>query len=170
MEIYLTSKQKFLWKEVFISICMYWRALNITTLMKHTNTLGYFSLLLTIVTSINNHRPFPSPTEHTVILVYHTNNDTLRFKPVYKLSQLLLACDLTWRVLVLFYQVFMQYEYTYSEKYRNDPKFSDRYAWANSANPDQTAPRGAEEQSDLGLHCLPFRLHRLDSLLYGRAT
>ena len=27
--------------------------------------------------------------------------------------------------------------------YRNDPKFSDRYAWANSADPDQTAPRGA---------------------------
>ena len=26
--------------------------------------------------------------------------------------------------------------------YRNDPKFSDRYAWANSADPDQTA-RGA---------------------------
>ena len=24
--------------------------------------------------------------------------------------------------------------------------------------------------SDQGLHCLPFRLHRLDSLLYGRAT
>ena len=24
---------------------------------------------------------------------------------------------------------------------RNDPKFSDRYAWANSADPDQTAPR-----------------------------
>ena len=23
--------------------------------------------------------------------------------------------------------------------YRNDPKFSDRYAWANSADPDQTA-------------------------------
>ena len=48
--------------------------------------------------------------------------------------------------------------------YRNDPKFSDRYDWANSADPDQTA------QSDQGLHCLPFRLHRLDSLLYGRAT
>ena len=73
----------------------------------------------------------------------------------------------------------------------------DRYAWANSADPDQTAPRGAvwsgstlfaicrvytvchlqtqirlllEEQSDQSLHCLPFRLHRLDSLLYGRAT
>ena len=46
--------------------------------------------------------------------------------------------------------------------YRNDPKFSDRYAWANIVDPDQTAP-------DQGLHCLPFRLHRLDSLLYGSA-
>ena len=46
---------------------------------------------------------------------------------------------------------------------RNDPKFSDRYAWTNSADPDQ-------EQSDQGLHCLSFRLHRLDLLLYGRAT
>ena len=27
-----------------------------------------------------------------------------------------------------------------------------------------------EEQSDQGLHCLLFRLHRLDSLLYSRAT
>ena len=27
-----------------------------------------------------------------------------------------------------------------------------------------------EEQSNQGLHCLPFRLHRLDSLLYVRAT
>ena len=26
------------------------------------------------------------------------------------------------------------------QKYRNDPKFSDRYTWANSADPDQTAP------------------------------
>ena len=45
--------------------------------------------------------------------------------------------------------------------YRNDPKFSDRYAWANSADP--------EEQSDQGLHCLPFHLYHLDSLFYGRA-
>ena len=37
--------------------------------------------------------------------------------------------------------------------YRNDPKFSEDL-----------------EQSDQGLHCLPFRLHRLDSLLYARAT
>ena len=27
-----------------------------------------------------------------------------------------------------------------------------------------------EEQSDQGIHCLPFCLHHLDSLLYGRAT
>ena len=26
-----------------------------------------------------------------------------------------------------------------------------------------------EEQSDLGLHCLPFRLHLLDALLNGKA-
>ena len=37
-----------------------------------------------------------------------------------------------------------------SGAYRNDPKFSDRYAWANSVDPDQTAH-------------LPFCLHRLDS-------
>ena len=52
-----------------------------------------------------------------------------------------------------------------NETYRNDPKFSDRYAWENSADPDQT-----EEQSVRALHCLPFRLHCLDSLLCGRAT
>ena len=28
-------------------------------------------------------------------------------------------------------------------EYRNDRKFSDIYACANSADPDQTAPRGA---------------------------
>ena len=26
------------------------------------------------------------------------------------------------------------------KRYRNDLKFSDRYAWTNSADPDQTAP------------------------------
>ena len=46
-------------------------------------------------------------------------------------------------------------------QYRSVPKFSDRQLWANSADPDQTAQ---------GLHCSPFHLHRLDSLLYGRAT
>ena len=49
--------------------------------------------------------------------------------------------------------------------YHNDPKFSDRCAWANSADPDQTA----QEQSDIGLHCLQFRLHLLGALLFGKA-
>ena len=34
-------------------------------------------------------------------------------------------------------------------------KVSDKMAYANSADPDQTAPVG-QEQSDQGLHCLPF--------------
>ena len=29
--------------------------------------------------------------------------------------------------------------FKFHPEYRNDPKFSDRYAWANSAGPDQTA-------------------------------
>ena len=33
--------------------------------------------------------------------------------------------------------------------YRNFPKFSDRQVWANSADPDQTAPRGAVSRSSL---------------------
>ena len=50
--------------------------------------------------------------------------------------------------------------------YRNAPKFSDRQVWANSVDPDQTAPRSkSEEQSDQGLHCLQFPLHLLDALL-----
>ena len=36
--------------------------------------------------------------------------------------------------------------------------------------PGQTVQTQIRLQSDQGLHCLPFRLHRLDSLLYGRAT
>ena len=53
------------------------------------------------------------------------------------------------------------------DDYRKDLKFSDRYAWANSADPDQTAPLIRlllEEQSDQGLHCLSFHLHLLDAL------
>ena len=45
--------------------------------------------------------------------------------------------------------------------YHNDLKFSDRLVWANSADINQTAP-------DQGLHCLEFRLHLLDALLYGK--
>ena len=36
--------------------------------------------------------------------------------------------------------------------------------------PVQTVQTKIRLQSDQDLHCLPFRLHRLDSLLYGRAT
>ena len=32
-----------------------------------------------------------------------------------------------------------------SQEYHNDPKFSDKYAWANSADPDQTASFGVLE-------------------------
>ena len=35
--------------------------------------------------------------------------------------------------------------------YRNVPKFSDRQVWANSADPDQTAPRGAIPSASFGL-------------------
>ena len=45
---------------------------------------------------------------------------------------------------------------------RNDLKFSDRQVWANSADPDQTAPLLLEEQSDQGIHCLLFHLHRFE--------
>ena len=30
----------------------------------------------------------------------------------------------------------------YIHRYRDDPKFADRLVWANSADPDETAPRG----------------------------
>ena len=43
--------------------------------------------------------------------------------------------------------------------YRNVPKLSDRQVWANSLDPDQ---------NDRGLFCLPFRLHRLVALLFGK--
>ena len=39
--------------------------------------------------------------------------------------------------------------------YRNDPKFSDRYVLANSADPDQTAHRGAV-WSGFSLFAIPF--------------
>ena len=48
--------------------------------------------------------------------------------------------------------------------YCNGPKLSDTQVWTNSADPDQTAP-----QSDQGLHCLPFCLHLLDTLLNGKS-
>ena len=43
--------------------------------------------------------------------------------------------------------------------YHNDPKFSDRHVWANSADPDHK-----------GLHCLLFLLHVFDKILSGLAS
>ena len=40
---------------------------------------------------------------------------------------------------------------------------TDSSGKTDSADPDQT-----HQQSDQGLHCVLFRLHRLDPLLYGK--
>ena len=40
-----------------------------------------------------------------------------------------------------------------NEYYRNNPKYWNRQAWANSVDPDQMPHSAA---SDLGLHCLPL--------------
>ena len=53
----------------------------------------------------------------------------------------------------------------FDERYRNDPKFSDRQVWADTVDPDQTAPRGSQT-ADQGLHCLPFCQHLLGALFY----
>ena len=50
--------------------------------------------------------------------------------------------------------------------YRNDPKFSDRYALANSADPDQTAHRGAV-WSGSTLFAIPSASFRLITLWKG---
>ena len=47
------------------------------------------------------------------------------------------------------------------------PKFLDSQIWANSVNPDHTAPTGAK--SDQGLHGFPFHLHLLDALHYRKS-
>ena len=44
--------------------------------------------------------------------------------------------------------------------YRNVPKFSDRQVWANSADPDQTAPRS----SLIKVYSLQVPLHFSDAL------
>ena len=50
-------------------------------------------------------------------------------------------------------------------EYHSYPKFLDKQAWANSANPDQAAPSPVvlEKQSDHSRHCLPYHLHLLDN-------
>ena len=56
----------------------------------------------------------------------------------------------------------------YSSYTRNFPKFSDIQVSANSADPDQTAPRGQGKQFDLGLHCLLLPLHHLQVSNHSR--
>ena len=46
--------------------------------------------------------------------------------------------------------------------YRNNPKFLDGQVWAISVDPIRML---LVEQSDQGLHCLPFYLHILDKFL-----
>ena len=46
--------------------------------------------------------------------------------------------------------------------YQNGPKFSDRNVWANSADPDQTAPRGAAWSGST--------LFAIPSALFGHIT
>ena len=60
-----------------------------------------------------------------------------------------------------------------SSHYCNDPMFSDTCVRAVSADSDQTAPLIRlllEEQSDQGLHCLLFHLHRFDEIPKGLAS
>ena len=46
-------------------------------------------------------------------------------------------------------------------------KFSDKQIWANSADPDQTAPLGAVDQ---GLHCFVILSAHFGHIMYGKAT
>ena len=60
-------------------------------------------------------------------------------------------------------EIYYQYWYLIPmiKNYRNDPKFSDSQVLATSVDQNQTAQ---------GLHCLPFRLHLLNALLYCKTT
>ena len=58
--------------------------------------------------------------------------------------------------------------------YRNVPKFSDRQVWANSADPDQIAPRGAVWSGSplfaipaASFGCITLRKSHLVQLLWG---
>ena len=45
--------------------------------------------------------------------------------------------------------------------YCNDSEYKNRRQWANCVAPDQTAPK---EQSDQGLHCLPFIMQYFNTI------
>ena len=54
--------------------------------------------------------------------------------------------------------------------YRNDPKFSDREAWANSADPDQTAPSSLISVRLLGAVWLGSTLFAIPSASFRSIT
>ena len=51
----------------------------------------------------------------------------------------------------------------------NGPKVFDRQVWAQIRLLLKERS-DLQEQSDQGLHCLPFRLHLVGALLYGKAN
>ena len=54
------------------------------------------------------------------------------------------------------------------KSYHNVPKFSDRYAWANNADPDQTAPLGGSTLFAIpsaSFGCITLRKHHLVQVL-----
>ena len=59
--------------------------------------------------------------------------------------------------------------YNFYFNYRNDPKFSDILVWANSADPDQTTPRGAV-LSGSSLFASSICIFLIKYLLEGLAT
>ena len=88
------------------------------------------------------------------------------------LQQLYLAkqiCDTGVDVCCVQYWYFLCAEHVV---YRNFPKFSDRQIWANSADPDQTAPTGAVLSGSTlfaipsaSFGCITLRKSRLVKLL-----
>ena len=67
-----------------------------------------------------------------------------------------------YQVLIL---TMVRYPSFFLKKYGNDPKFSDRYAWANSADPDQTVPRGV--WSGCTLFAIPSASFGLTTVWYS---
>ena len=55
-----------------------------------------------------------------------------------------------------------------AEYHYHGPWFLDRQVYAIGVDSDETALRRAVAQSDL--HCLPFRLHLLNALLFIKDT
>ena len=70
--------------------------------------------------------------------------------------------------------IFNKYLYN-TIMYHNVPKFSDRQVWANSADPDQTAPRGAvcadpDQNAPRGAVWSGSTLFTIPSASFGRIT